>query len=85
MRRVRAAIEQLPPGQREVLTMHKLQGMTMAQVAEALQIREGAVRVRAHRGYKNLAKLLGASTLLLLDLGHLVHQVHSSGVEGRLG
>ena len=64
--RVRQAIEQLPPGQREVLTLHKLQGMPMAEVAQRLKIREGAVRVRAHRGYKSLARMLGASSMIWL-------------------
>ncbi len=58
--RVREAIARLPPGQREVVEMHKLSGMSMAEVAERLQIREGAARVRAHRAYKALARLLGA-------------------------
>ena len=58
--RVRVAIAQLPSGQREVVELHKLQGMSMAQVSQRLQIREGAARVRAHRGYKALARLLGA-------------------------
>ncbi len=55
---VRAAIERLPPGQREVVTLHKLRGMSMAEIAKRLQIREGAVRVRAHRAYRALARLL---------------------------
>lgn len=61
--KVRAAIAQLPEGQRMVLEMHKLEGLSMAEVAEKLDIREGAVRVRAHRGYKALARLLGGATL----------------------
>jgi RNA polymerase sigma-70 factor (ECF subfamily) len=70
--RVREAIAKLPPGQREVVELHKLQGMSMADVAQRLQIREGAVRVRAHRGYKALARLLspgssGATALLALE------------------
>ncbi len=64
--RVREALAQLPPGQREVVELHKLEGMTMAEVAERLAIREGAARVRAHRGYKTLAKLLGAGLVLVL-------------------
>lgn len=56
---VREAIAQLPAGQREVVELHKLQGMSMAEVAARLEIREGAARVRAHRGYKTLARLLG--------------------------
>lgn len=62
--RVRDAIGQLPESQRDVVELHKLRGLSMAEVADRLQIREGAVRVRAHRGYKALARLLGASTVL---------------------
>jgi RNA polymerase sigma-70 factor (ECF subfamily) len=56
--RVQAALAALPAGQREVVELHKLQGMSMAEVAERLAIREGAVRVRAHRAYKALAAWL---------------------------
>lgn len=58
VQRVRDAIARLPAGQREVVELHKLRGMSMAEVAERLQVREGAVRVRAHRAYKALARLL---------------------------
>lgn len=57
-RRVRDAIEQLPPGQREVVKLHKLRGMSMADIGERLGVRPGALRVRAHRAYKALAGLL---------------------------
>lgn len=55
---VRAAVAELPPSSREVVRMHKLEGRSMAEVAETLGIKEGAARVRAHRGYKALGKLL---------------------------
>lgn len=61
--RVREAIAQLPAGQREVVELHKLRGMSMAEVAKRLQVREGAVRVRAHRAYKALARLLAPREL----------------------
>ncbi len=64
--RVREAIALLPAGQREVVELHKLRGMSMAEVAERLQLREGAVRVRAHRAYKTLARLLAPKTLGML-------------------
>jgi len=57
-RRVRQAIEQLPPGQREVVELHKLRGMSMADIAQRLGVRPGALRVRAHRAYKALANIL---------------------------
>jgi len=57
---VREAVDGLPASSREVVRMHKLEGRSMAEIAEALGIKEGAVRVRAHRGYKALAqRLLG--------------------------
>ncbi len=55
---VRAAVDELPPSSREVVRLHKLEGRPMSEVAEILGIREGAARVRAHRGYKALARLL---------------------------
>ncbi len=57
--RIRAALSSLPTSQREVVTMHKLQGRPMAEIAEELGVREGTLRVRAHRGYKALATALG--------------------------
>ena len=57
-RRVRAAIDQLPPSQREVVQLHKLRGMSMSDIADRLGVRPGALRVRAHRAYKALANLL---------------------------
>lgn len=63
---VRAAIAQLPASQREVVELHKLRGMSMAEIAARLEVREGAVRVRAHRAYKALARLLEPRTLAAL-------------------
>jgi RNA polymerase sigma-70 factor, ECF subfamily len=58
--RVRAAIFDLPASQRDVVVMHKLRGLPMQTVADQLQVRPGAVRVRAHRAYASLAKRLAA-------------------------
>jgi len=60
--RVRHAIEELPPSQREVVRLHKLLGLSMAEVSERLNVRQGALRVRAHRAYKALASALGSKT-----------------------
>ncbi len=64
--RVHNALAQLPAAQREIVELHKLAGLSMAEIAARLQIREGAVRVRAHRAYKALARVLGPSVLLLV-------------------
>jgi RNA polymerase sigma-70 factor, ECF subfamily len=61
--RIHDAIASLPEGQREVVELHKLRGMSMAQVAARLQLREGAVRVRAHRAYKALAQLMSRTPI----------------------
>jgi RNA polymerase sigma-70 factor (ECF subfamily) len=60
-RRVHAALARLPEAQRQVVELHKLEGLPMADVAHRLSATEGAVRVRAHRAYKTLARLLTAS------------------------
>jgi RNA polymerase sigma-70 factor (ECF subfamily) len=70
--RVRDALAQLPAGQREIVELHKFQGLSMAEIATRLRIREGAVRVRAHRAYKALARWLTPAVrglLLLLARG----------------
>jgi RNA polymerase sigma-70 factor (ECF subfamily) len=65
---VRQAIAALPAGQREVVELHKLRGMTMAEVAARLDVREGAVRVRAHRAYRALARLLQPKALSVVPM-----------------
>ena len=62
-RRVREAVDQLPPSQREVVQLHKLRGMSMADIADRLGVRPGALRVRAHRAYKSLTNLLARPAL----------------------
>lgn len=57
---VRAAIDALPPSLREVVRLHKLEGWSMAEVARELGVKEGAARVRAHRGYRALAAELAS-------------------------
>jgi RNA polymerase sigma-70 factor, ECF subfamily len=57
--RVRTAILALPASQRDVVVLHKLRGLPMSDVADQLRVRAGAVRVRAHRAYLTLARLLG--------------------------
>jgi RNA polymerase sigma-70 factor, ECF subfamily len=65
--RVRDAIERLPQRQREVVRLHKLEGVPLAEVARRLGVRDVAVRVRAHRAYENLRHWLAAPLLDLRD------------------
>lgn len=53
---VRAALTMLPDGQREAIELHWLSGLSFQEVAEAMGISHGAVKVRAHRGYTVLRK-----------------------------
>jgi RNA polymerase sigma-70 factor (ECF subfamily) len=57
-----AAIAALPPGQRVVVRMHRLEELPMAEVSRRLGVRNGAVRVRAHRAYENLRALMLGTT-----------------------
>jgi RNA polymerase sigma-70 factor (ECF subfamily) len=62
--RVRRAVDSLPEGQRVVVLLHRFEGMTFGEIAEALSASEGsrisevAVRVRAFRAYEALRVVL---------------------------
>jgi RNA polymerase sigma-70 factor, ECF subfamily len=51
---IRAAIEQLPPAQREVVVMRDVQGWTADEVCQVLQVSESNQRVLLHRGRSKL-------------------------------
>jgi RNA polymerase sigma-70 factor, ECF subfamily len=48
----------LPEGQREVVTMLKVGGLSLDEVARATSSTVGAVKQKAHRAYEKLRKLL---------------------------
>jgi RNA polymerase sigma factor (sigma-70 family) len=52
--RVRAAIAELPPGQREAVTLYYLAGLTQAEAAAHLGIPPGAVKTRLHKARASL-------------------------------
>jgi RNA polymerase sigma-70 factor (ECF subfamily) len=56
--RVRAALEALPEAQRTVIHLHRYEGMTFAEIAKVLGTTEGAVKLRAFRGYERLRAAL---------------------------
>lgn len=56
--RVRRALDQLPAAQREAIVLHRWEGLSFAEIAEAVGISETAAKVRAHRGYERLRALL---------------------------
>lgn len=53
-------VASLPDGQREVVTMLKVTGMSIEEVARATSSTVGAVKLKAHRAYEKLRCLLKA-------------------------
>ena len=53
------AMARLPEQQREAFSMLKLEGLSIEQAADRAGVTVGALRVRAHRAYKTLRKLIG--------------------------
>ena len=57
--RVRALLETLPPGQREVLELGYFEGLSFSEIAEALQIPIGTVKSRVSAAMVKLREDLG--------------------------
>ena len=57
--RVKAALEALPPRQREIVSALKVRDESVREISGRLGMSESAVKVTAHRGYKALRRLLG--------------------------
>lgn len=57
-RQVQDALAQLPEDQRESVLLHHVEGFSFKEIADMLNLRESAVKVRAHRGYEKLRTLL---------------------------
>ena len=57
---IEALLGALPESQREVITMLKISGLTLEEVARATSSSIGAVKQKAHRAYEKLRSLYGA-------------------------
>ena len=55
---VRAAVGKLPDHYREVIVLHNLEGLSLAQIAEVLEIPEGTVKSRRAKAFSKLRHLL---------------------------
>lgn len=60
--RVRRAIDQLPKDYRDVVLLHYISGLGHGEVAQALRMTEGYVRILKFRALKKLEGLLGLPT-----------------------
>ena len=58
---LRRAIEQLPDDARQTLVLREVDGLSYAEIAEALEIPKGTVMSRLHHARKRLRTLLEAS------------------------
>ncbi|MGH9817605.1 MAG: RNA polymerase sigma factor [Candidatus Acidiferrales bacterium] len=59
----------LPESQREILTMLKVNGLSIEEVARAQACSAGAVKQKAHRAYERLRNMLQQSPALLARKG----------------
>jgi len=55
---VRSALDRLPESQRTVIHLHRYEGLTFPEIAQALGTTAGAIKLRAFRGYETLRKEL---------------------------
>lgn len=56
------ALDELPPDRREAVVLHHVWGFRFDEIASRLGIREGAARLRAHRGIKSLRQFFKRGT-----------------------
>lgn len=56
---VRAALDQLPDEEREVMRLSHFEGLTHSEIAEHIGIPVGTVKSRSHRAHRRLLELLG--------------------------
>lgn len=56
-----AALESLPPNQRQAVELIHVHGLSVAEAAARAGVTAGALKVRAHRGYKALRQRLEES------------------------
>ena len=56
---LRRALETLPEAQRQAVLLLKVEGLSVAEAAERAGVSPGALKLRAHRGYRAMRALLG--------------------------
>lgn len=56
--RLQAGLDALPPAQRDLLLLHDVEGYTLPEVAEVLEVPLGTLKSRLHRGRAGLRAIL---------------------------
>jgi RNA polymerase sigma-70 factor (ECF subfamily) len=59
---LRQALDSLPAGQRQAVELIQLRELSVAEAAKQVGITPGALKVRAHRGYRALRALLSGQS-----------------------
>jgi RNA polymerase sigma-70 factor (ECF subfamily) len=59
---LKKALSQLPDKQQEIVTLLKVEGWSVKEVAQRMEMTPGAVKVSAHRAYKLMRALLEEKT-----------------------
>lgn len=54
------ALERLPMKQRQAIVLLKLEGLSIAEAARRAEVSQGAIKLRAHRGYRALRQMMRA-------------------------
>lgn len=67
-RAVREALAGVPDGDRALLELRWVDGMTVAEIATALRLKQGTVRVRLHRARHRLQKVLVRTLPPVVDM-----------------
>lgn len=65
-RDLKKALEKLKPIDRSIVFLYGVEGLSMAEIGEALSITESAAKLRAHRAYKDLRSTLGSFLFALI-------------------
>jgi RNA polymerase sigma factor (sigma-70 family) len=61
---VRALLAGLPADQRDVIVLHWIEGLSFSEVAQVVGASLSAVKVRAHRGYVAIRKILADDAMV---------------------
>ena len=64
---VREAMERLPELQRQALILYAEEGLSYAEIAEAMETSSGTIKSRIHHAKKSLRRLMRPETLQALD------------------
>jgi RNA polymerase sigma-70 factor (ECF subfamily) len=66
-RDIERALAELPPHYRDAIELTKLNGLSGTEAAEALKTTRSAVKLRVHRGYQLLRRLLDGADDVVPD------------------